>query len=123
MRLPFLIAGCLSIAAAGSHGVIGHFETYRPLMELAMAREVKISFTAEWHAMTAFLLISAAALFWAGLTRGTNYRPLGFFIGIIFLAFAGIGAWNSYYWFADLMALPHWLLLAPVGFLAFFAAD
>jgi hypothetical protein len=121
MRLPFLIAGCLSIAAAGAHGVVGHYETYRPFMALAMARQVKIGLAAEWHAMTVFLLLSAVALFWAGLTRSPAYRPLGFFIGLTFLAFAAVGAWHSYYWFADLLVLPQWLLLAAIGFLAFFA--
>lgn len=121
MRVPFLIAGCLSLAATGVHAVIGHFETFRPFMEMAMAREVKISLAAEWHAMTAFLLASAGALFWAGLTRGTGYKPIGLLLGVIHLVFAGIMAWHSYYWFADPLALPQWLLLAPIGILAFFA--
>ncbi|MGI9386851.1 MAG: hypothetical protein ACR2OX_05425, partial [Methyloligellaceae bacterium] len=97
-------------------------ETYRPLMAQAMARNVKISLAADWHTTTAFLLISAVALFWAALTRGTGYRSIGLLLGIVHFSFAAIIAWQSYYWFADPLALPLWLLLAPIGIIAFFAA-
>ena len=122
MRFPFLIAGLLSLTAAAVHGLVGHVETYRPFMEIAMAREVKMAVAADWHAMTAFMLISAVAFFWAALTKGAGHRPIGFILGFFYLVFAGIVAWQSYYWFADPLALPQWLLLAPIGFLAFFAA-
>ena len=122
MRLPFLIAALLSLAATAVHGLAGHVETYLPFMEIVMAREVKIAVAADWHAMTAFMLVSAVAFLWAALTKGVGYRPIGFIFGFFYLAFAGIVAWHSYYWFADPLVLSQWLLFAPIGFLSFFAA-
>ncbi len=122
MRVPLLLAGVLAFVACGVHGVIGHVETYQPLMNLALTREVKMTLAVHWHAITAFLFISAIAFVWAGLTKGNGYKPIGVFFGFFYAALSGLTGWFSYYWFGDPLALPQWLLLAPIGLFAFFSA-
>ncbi len=122
MRYLFLLAALLCLGMLVIHVLMGGIETLNPLMASPLALEVRVAILAIWHGMTLFFILSALAFFWAFAVDQVRSRPIGLLLGAFYTVFAAIIASLSFLWFEDLMILPQWTLLAPIGIFALIAS-
>ena len=122
MRWLYLVAAILCLATGVMHAFFGGIETLNPMMASTISMEVRVTMMVIWHAITVVFVLSVAALLWAFRAKSTAARPIGLFVGTFYLVFAGLFASLSFFWFEDLMVLPQWTLLAPVGLFAILAS-
>ena len=115
MRYLYLLAGLICLGTGIVHAVMGGIDTLNPVMASALALEVRVAIMAVWHAMTLIFILSVIALFWAFRADSVRSRPVGILLGSFYVIFAGLFAVLSFLWFEDLMILPQWTLLAPIG--------
>lgn len=123
MKWSYGLAGLLALGAAGLHAFMGGIGVVKPLMAANMDLNAKLVMLAVWHAITVLFILSAVAFFAALKISRERMRPLGIFLGLFYLLFAGIFAALSYFWFGDVIALPQWTLLAPLGIFALVGAS
>lgn len=122
MRYLYLVAGFLCIATGINHVLMGGIDTLNPLMASPLAMEVRVTIMAIWHGITALLVLSVIAFFWAFRAGPTKARPVGILLGAFYIIFATLFAVLSFLWFEDVMILPQWTLLAPIGLFAIIAS-
>ncbi len=122
MRYLFLLAGLLCLGMLIVHALMGGIETLNPVMASPLALEIRVAILAIWHGMSLVFILSAIAFFWAFRTQRAKSRPVGLLLGCFYLLFAGVFATLSFLWFEDLMMLPQWTLLAPIGIFALIAS-
>ncbi|MCQ0022991.1 hypothetical protein M4914_08550 [Streptomyces somaliensis DSM 40738] len=113
-------AGLLAAATAVVHVVAGGRSVVRPLLGGSLPAEPRRTLHAVWHLVTADLSLSSVvllALAWASEPS----TPLVLFIAaqyaayaVVFLVVALTADWPR-----PLLRLPQWMLLLPVGVLAF----
>ncbi|MCP9944026.1 hypothetical protein LUX12_03255 [Streptomyces somaliensis] len=113
-------AGLLAAATAVVHVVAGGRSVVRPLLGSSLPAEPRRTLHAVWHLVTADLSLSSVvllALAWASEPS----TPLVLFIAaqyaayaVVFLVVALTADWPR-----PLLRLPQWMLLLPVGVLAF----
>ncbi len=122
MRWLFLMAGVLCLATGALHAVMGGIDTLNPVMASTVPLHVRAAIMAVWHGISLMFLVSALAFFRAFRVQRPKARPVGVLLGLYYLLFAGIFAGLSYVWFEDVMVLPQWTLLAPIGLFALVAS-
>ena len=122
MRYLYLVAGLLSLATGGVHAVMGGTETLNPLMASTLSMEVRVAMLAVWHGVTVVFVLSTLAFFWAFRADQVVARPVGLLLGSFYVLFAGLFSVLSFLWFEDMMILPQWTLLAPIGLFALIAS-
>ena len=122
MRYLYLLAGLLCLGMLTVHALMGGIETLNPVMASPLALEIRGAILAIWHGMTLVFILSAIAFFWAFVADRDKSRPVGLLLGCFYVLFAGLFATLSFLWFEDLMILPQWTLLAPIGIFALIAS-
>jgi hypothetical protein len=120
------IAGYLAAFTAAVHTFAGTYEVHGPLLNSTMPKALALLLYACWHLVTATLCLSAWALLrspesWTVQTKAV----LAGAIGILWLSF-GVVFVSVTLLFGDspatLLVLPQWVLLLPVGALAWFGS-
>ena len=120
------IAGYLAAFTAAVHTFAGTYEVHGPLLNSTMPKALALLLYACWHLVTATLCLSAWVLLrspepWTVQTKAV----LAGAIGILWLSF-GVVFVTVALLFGDspstLLVLPQWVLLLPVGALAWFGS-
>ncbi|MCP4934649.1 MAG: hypothetical protein GY927_10700 [bacterium] len=122
MRYLYLLAGLLCIGTLIVHALMGGIETLNPVMASPLVLEIRVAILAIWHGMTLVFILSAMAFFWAFAADRSKSRAVGLLLGCFYALFGGLFATLSFLWFEDLMILPQWTLLAPIGIFALIAS-
>jgi hypothetical protein len=126
MNRLLLVASLLSAATAAIHAFVGGQDTVAPLLGSSLAEEPRLTLYAVLHMATAVMGLSAVALFASAMPRyAVAGRSVVFFIsvlwllfGAVFLAVAATQPGTGLYF-----KLPQWVLLLPVGVLAWLGAN
>ncbi len=120
-------AGALAVLTAAVHTVVGTQEIQTPLLTSAIPRPVALLLYACWHLVSVSLCLSAWVLVRPTAHGGRMaYATLARAVGVLWVAFGlvfvvvalVIGDGPS-----DLLTLPQWVLLLPVGALALFGSE
>lgn len=123
MRYLYLLAGLLCLGTGIDHALMRGIETLNPVMASTVALEVRVGIMAIWHGMTLIFMLSVLAFFWAFRADRAKSRPIGLLLGCFYVLFAALFAVLSVLWFEDVMILPQWTLLAPIGIFALIASN
>jgi hypothetical protein len=120
----WLAAGLLCLITSFVHVVAGHFDPVVPFLRTELEATAKATLHVCWHMVTVTLFMSSLALLGIGLSPGIPGAGLlaTFIAGLYVLysiVFLVIGA-RRFRW--NLLRLPQWLLLLPVGVLAVIGA-
>ncbi|HLM42549.1 MAG TPA: hypothetical protein VK458_01725 [Myxococcaceae bacterium] len=120
MNYWWLASGLLCLITSFVHVVAGHFDPVVPFLRTELEATAKATLHVCWHMVTVTLFASSLALLGIGLSPGISGAALlaTFISGLYFLyrlVFLIIGA-RRFRW--NLLRLPQWLLLLPVGVLA-----
>ena len=120
------IAGYLAALTAAVHAFAGTYEVHTPLLNSTLPRALALLLYACWHMVTAALCLSAWALLrppeprtvqsQAVLTGAIGIAWASF--GLVFIAVALLFGDSL----STLLVLPQWVLLLPVGALAWFGS-
>ena len=142
MNQPRLLLASAILAAgtAALHTGLGTIEIQRPLLDSALPTSVSWLLFACWHLVSVMLTLSAAGLFWSWQQvraarggepaaardpgRAFAAQPLVRFIALAWVLFGSvfIAVALSLGPVATLWLLPQWILLIPIGMLAWLGA-
>ena len=122
-----LIAGFLAALTAVVHTFAGTYEIHAPLLNSTLQKPLALLLYACWHLVTVTLCLSAWALLRPLEPRTVEShavlaRAIGaawFLFGLVFVAVALLFGGTL----STLLVLPQWLLLLPVGVLAWLGSD
>jgi hypothetical protein len=125
MNKWLLVAGVLAGVVALIHVFAGGHDVAAPLLASSLAEDVRLTLYAVWHMVSVLLAVSAGALAWAawpeqGLKAISVVRlvaVLWIASGLVFLVVALTQPGEGL-----LLKLPQWILLIPVGVLAWVGA-
>ena len=120
------IAGYLAAFTAAVHTFAGTYEVHVQLLDSALPKPLALLLYACWHLVTAALCLSAWALLRPREPRTVQSQAvlagaIGIAwtsFGLVFIAVALLFGESLY----ALLALPQWVLLLPVGALAWFGS-
>ena len=116
------IAGYLAAFTAAVHTFAGTYEVHAPLLNSTLPKALALLLYACWHLVTAALCLSAWALLRPPEPRTVQSQAvlagvigiLWVFFGFVFIAVALLFGESL----SMLLVLPQWVLLLPVGALA-----
>lgn len=110
------ISALLAVYTAGVHSIIGGQDSLMPMLDARIDPVAEGALHASWHMVAAFLLWSGF-VFWKGGHVARHFAGLWIVSALIFI---GVDLWQSGP--AGLMQNPQWIILGPVGLLAWFAS-
>jgi len=110
-------AAVLAVLTAGVHTFIGGMDSLRPMLEAGLEPVAEGALHASWHIVAAFLFWSGV-VFWKGGPAAKHFAGLWAASALIFI---GVDLWQSGP--PGLMQNPQWIILGPVGLLAWWACD
>lgn len=121
MNKVLLLASVLAAAVTAIHVVAGGSDVAAPLLASDMAESPRLTLYAAWHMVSVLLGASALALGWAALPGRTTpaasavrlVAVLWIASGVVFLIIGLTQPGDGL-----LLKLPQWILLIPVGVLA-----
>lgn len=116
MRLLRRTAALLAALTAGVHTFLGGADSLMPMLNAGLDPVAEGALHASWHIVAAFLLWSGA-VFWRGGPATTHFAGLWVASALIFI---GVDLWQS--GLPGLLQNPQWMILGPVGVLAWFAS-
>ncbi len=119
MNTLVMSAGALATFTTLVHLIGGQLTIVRPFLQSEAAADVKGCLLVCWHAVSAYLALSAAVLIHAASSPTPQLSPLvlaisGFYV-LFALLFLVIGV--RFFGVKTLYKLPQWTLLLPVGLL------
>ena len=110
------LAALLAVLTAGVHTILGGMDSLMPLLAAGIDPVAEGALHASWHMVGAFLLWSAFA-FWGGGPVARHFAGLWIVSALVFIA---VDLWQSGP--AGLSQNPQWIILGPVGLMAWFSA-
>lgn len=110
-------AAVLAVLIACLHTFVGGMDSLQPMLDAGLGPVAEGALHASWHIVAAFLLWSGV-VFWKGGPAAKHFAGLWVASALIFI---GVDLWQSGP--AGLMQNPQWIILGPVGLLAWFACD
>ncbi len=120
-----LAAGLLALFTALVHLLVGTPEIQAPLLSSTVPAPVALLLLACWHLVSVTLLASGAALLWSARPRqAASARALASFIAVLWLLFGLVFLAVALVFMGPqgCLVLPQWVLLIPVGLLAWAGA-
>ncbi len=109
MNKFLLSAAILSFVTLLIHVIAGGQDVHVPFLESALTVENKAIFSVIWHAVTAVLLTSSVALFFA--SKNHTYRlPIAMFVSAQFSAFALLFVFYGLSRLGTLFLMPQWII-------------
>jgi hypothetical protein len=126
MNKALLLASVLATAVTAIHVIAGGNDVAAPLLASQLAEGVRLTLYAVWHMASVLLGASALTLGWAALPgRSAPAESAVRLVALLWvasgIAFLVVGITQP----GDglLLKLPQWLLLIPVGVLAWLGAN
>jgi len=110
-------AAVLAVLTAGAHTFVGGMDSLRPMLEAGLDPVAAGALHASWHVVTAFLFWSGV-VFWKGSPAARHFAGLWVASALIFIL---VDLWQSGP--PGLMQNPQWIILGPVGLLAWWTCD
>jgi|GEM_PF-2500134 len=110
-------AALLALLTAGVHTFVGGMDTLMPMLQAGLDPVAEGAMHASWHIVAAFLFWSAI-VFWRGGPAVKHFAGLWMASALIFIL---VDLWQSGP--AGLMQNPQWIILGPVGLLAWFSPE
>lgn len=120
------LAGYLAVFTAAVHTFGGTYEVHAPLLNSALPKPLALMLYACWHLVTAVLCLSSWALLRSPSPRTIQSQAvLAGAIGIAWTSFGLVIIAVALLFgesLSTLLVLPQWVLLLPVGALAWFGS-
>ena len=110
------VAALLAVLTAGVHTFVGGIDSLVPMLDAGLDPVAEGALHASWHIVAVVLFWSGVA-FWKGGPAAKHFAGLWVASALIFV---GVDLWQS--GTAGLMQNPQWIILGPVGLLAWFAS-
>lgn len=124
MNCWLLAAGAIAGFTTLIHVFAGQIDPVRPFLKSDLAAIPKATLLVCWHMVSVMLLLSSAALLYAGINNTAAWQLPSQGIAIVWAAFVGVFVVVGGYFFGirTLIKLPQWTLLLPVAILAWLGA-
>ena len=126
MNKFLLSASILAAATAAIHVFAGGNDVAAPLLASQLGEEPRLTLYAVWHMATVALGLSAVAFFVGAIPRyASGGRSMVQFASVLWLAFGAVFVVvaSTQPGSGLFLKLPQWILLVPVGLLAWLGAS